>query len=109
MTQFQSEVTDGRGRVDASGEAVDRFATDRTSDVRSTADDAQSGRLRRGAMWGAGVGFLLGIIPLLISTIISAIAGALLAKASELRIERGALPRIRSRQGNKGQETTLAK
>jgi uncharacterized membrane protein len=92
MTQSRSEV-----------------APDRTSEARSTAAVAQSGRMRRGAIWGAGLGFLFGLFPLLVSTIISAIAGALLAKALEMRIEPGALPRIRSRQGSDGQGTTPAK
>ena len=54
-----------------------------------------SHRVRRGAMWGASIGFLLGLVPLLASTLMAAGIGALLARASEMRLEGGSAPRIR--------------
>jgi hypothetical protein len=54
-----------------------------------------SHRVRRGAMWGASIGFLLGLVPLLASTLMAAGIGAMLARASEMRIEGGSAPRIR--------------
>jgi hypothetical protein len=51
-------------------------------------------RVRRGAAYGAGVGFLVGLVPLLASTIIAAAVGGLIAKGSELRVERGSAPRL---------------
>jgi hypothetical protein len=54
-----------------------------------------SHRVRKGAIWGASIGFLLGLVPLLASTLMAAGIGALLARASEMRIEGGAAPRIR--------------
>ena len=56
---------------------------------------APSHRVRRGAMWGASIGFLLGLVPLLASTLMAAGIGAMLARASEMRIEGGSAPRIR--------------
>jgi hypothetical protein len=55
---------------------------------------ASEHRMRRGAAYGAGVGFLVGLVPLLASTVIAAAIGGLLAKASELRVERGTAPRL---------------
>ena len=54
-----------------------------------------SHRVRRGAMLGASIGFLLGLVPLLASTLMAAGIGAMLARASEMRIEGGSAPRIR--------------
>jgi len=51
--------------------------------------------VRRGAVWGARAGFLLGTISLLAFVIIGAVADAVIAKASKLRIEKGSAPRIR--------------
>jgi hypothetical protein len=47
-------------------------------------------------MWGALFGFMLGLIPLFMSTILAAAAGALLAKGSQLRIQAGSPVRIHS-------------
>jgi hypothetical protein len=55
---------------------------------------APSHRIRRGAVRGAGVGFILGLAPLMASTVMGAGIGAVLARASELRLE-GSAPRIR--------------
>jgi hypothetical protein len=54
-----------------------------------------SHRVRRGAVLGASIGFLLGLVPLLASTLMAAGIGAMLARASEMRIEGGSAPRIR--------------
>jgi predicted lipid-binding transport protein (Tim44 family) len=48
----------------------------------------------KGAMIGALAGFAMGLVPLLASTLIAAGAGALIAKATEFRVE-GSAPRIR--------------
>jgi hypothetical protein len=52
-------------------------------------------RVRRGAMRGACAGFLFGLVPLVGSILIGAAAGGIIAKASELRIEKGSAPRLR--------------
>jgi hypothetical protein len=49
----------------------------------------------RGAMYGALVGFVLGIIPMLASVFTAAGAGMLIVKASQVRIEGGSAPRLR--------------
>jgi hypothetical protein len=54
------------------------------------------GRVRRGAIWGGMLGFVLGLIPLFGSTIVFAIAGAVLAR-SAIRLEGGSAPRLRFR------------
>jgi hypothetical protein len=51
--------------------------------------------VRRGAMKGASFGFLFGLLPLAASTVAAAAAGGLLAKAAEVRIEKGTAPRLR--------------
>jgi uncharacterized membrane protein len=56
--------------------------------------------MRKGAARGAVVGFLLGMVPLVTSTIVGAGAGALVAKASQIRIEKGSAPRIRFGKSN---------
>jgi hypothetical protein len=54
-----------------------------------------SHKVRRGAILGAGVGFLVGLIPLVISTVAAAAAGSLIAKASQARFNKGTAPRLR--------------
>jgi hypothetical protein len=54
-----------------------------------------SDAVRKGAFWGACAGFLIGLVPLLASTVIGAGTGALMAKASQLRIQGGTAPRLR--------------
>jgi hypothetical protein len=51
--------------------------------------------VRRGAARGAFVGFLLGLMPLVASTLLGAAAGGVLAGASRLRFEKGSPPRFR--------------
>ena len=68
-------------------------ATSRTTGAGTTA--AAPHAVRRGAIKGAGVGFLFGLLPLVASTVAAAAAGGLLAKASELRLEKGSPPRLR--------------
>jgi hypothetical protein len=56
----------------------------------------QAGSLtKRAAIWGAGAGFLFGLVPLIASTLIGASAGVLIAKASRLRVERVTPPSVR--------------
>jgi hypothetical protein len=49
----------------------------------------------RGAMWGAVAGLVLGVVPMLASVLMSAGAGMLIVKASQIRLEGGTAPRIR--------------
>ena len=51
-------------------------------------------QVRRGAIWGALVGFVFGLVPLIASTLIGAIAGAVITRASRLRIDKVSAPRI---------------
>ncbi|HEX5139919.1 MAG TPA: hypothetical protein VFX19_03180 [Dehalococcoidia bacterium] len=68
----------------------------RVLDVPVSSDDDHL--VRRWAMWGGLAGFAAGLVPLLVSTILAAGLGALLAKASEVRLERGTAPRLRWRK-----------
>src|SRR5688500_4150519 len=52
--------------------------------------------IRKGALWGAMAGFVVGLVPLLTSTLLAATAGALIAKASHLRIQASSPVRIHS-------------
>jgi hypothetical protein len=81
-------------------------APDEMSESGRYADIARrSDRVRRGALWGAGFGFLMGLAPLTASIIMGTLTGALLAKASELRVEGGSPPRIHFAQRAEKQET----
>jgi hypothetical protein len=55
--------------------------------------------MARGAMWGALAGLVIGIVPMLASVLMSAGAGILFVKASQIRVEGGAAPRIRLEGG----------
>jgi uncharacterized membrane protein len=50
--------------------------------------------VRRTAVRGAFAGFLFGLIPLMASIGMGAMAGAVIAKASQVRIDRGRPPSI---------------
>ena len=88
----------------SSGEVKGMVLVDQGSPEDVTANPATRGPhlVRRGALWGACVGFLLGLVPLLASTLIAAAAGGLIAKASELRLEKGTAPRLRFAKHNNG-------
>jgi hypothetical protein len=60
--------------------------------------------VRKGALWGAGLGLILGLAPLLTSILIAAGAGALIGKASELRIEGASPPRLRFARRGAGEQ-----
>jgi uncharacterized membrane protein len=51
-------------------------------------------QVRRGALWGGLVGFALGLMPLVLSTLLGAVAGAVVTRATRLRIDRVSGPRI---------------
>jgi hypothetical protein len=51
-------------------------------------------RARRGALYGAGLGFMVGMIPLIMSTMMGAVAGLMIAKASRIRVDRVNPPSI---------------
>ena len=51
-------------------------------------------RAQRGALYGAGLGFMFGMVPLIMSTMMGAIAGLLIAKASRIRVDRVNPPSI---------------
>jgi uncharacterized membrane protein len=67
-------------------------------------DTIYRAQVRRGALWGGLAGFAFGLMPLLASTILGAIAGAMITRASRLRIDRVSAPRIhfarRMREGH---------
>ena len=50
--------------------------------------------VRRSAMWGAVAGFFVGLFPLIASIGMGAIAGAVIAKMSQMRLDRGRPPSI---------------
>ena len=50
--------------------------------------------VRTGATWGALAGFLVGVTSLMASILVGAGVGALLGKASQLRLDKGSPPRI---------------
>ena len=50
--------------------------------------------VRKGATWGALVGLLMGVTTLVASVMVAAAVGALLGKASQLRLDKGSAPRI---------------
>jgi hypothetical protein len=85
------------------GGVLDAFngSTDTTAGKDKEAPDyvdpgfRHSPRVRRGAMIGAFLGLVVGLIPLLTTVVFSTIAGALVARASEMHIERGNRPRVR--------------
>jgi hypothetical protein len=52
----------------------------------------QSHRVRAGILIGAGAGFILGLVPLIASTIFGGILGGLAVKAMDLRFDRGRMP-----------------
>jgi hypothetical protein len=79
----------------ASGEVKGIVLEEPSGDVSSSDRRTMSHPVRKGAMWGAGAGFVLGLVPLLASTLLGAAAGGLMAKASEIRLERGTAPRLR--------------
>ena len=77
-----------RGEVD--GRIIESLAT------ASSGTSSQEARLiRRGVKRGAMAGFLLGLVPLTAMTLMAAVAGGLIAKATLLRIEKGTAPRLR--------------
>ena len=57
--------------------------------------------VRKGATWGALAGLLVGATSLVASILVGAGVGALLGKASQLRVDKGSAPRIHfaERQG----------
>jgi len=50
--------------------------------------------VRKGATWGALAGLLVGVATLVGSILVGAGVGALLGKASQLRVDKGSPPRI---------------
>ena len=50
--------------------------------------------VRKGATWGALVGLFMGVTALVASVVVAAGVGALLGKASQLRLDKGSAPRI---------------
>ena len=78
------------------------FVDNGSSTEKLTTGTGNSHMVRRGALWGAGAGFLIGLVPLVASTIMAAALGGMLAKASELRIERGTAPRLRFAKRRQG-------
>jgi hypothetical protein len=89
----------------ASGE-VKGVVFDNTAEDGGASPTTPSKRVRRGAVWGASIGFLLGLVPLLASTLMAAGIGALLARASEVRIEGGTAPRIRFPKNRNSMQST---
>ena len=87
----------------ANEQAIDRMRDSSNGRMDETTEDAKtfvdfdfrhSTRVRRGAIVGAMLGMVVGLIPLLTAVICSTIAGALIARASEMHIERGSKPRV---------------
>jgi uncharacterized membrane protein len=86
------------GRPERSEDALrglENHAATVDEEVTVTEDETiYRAQVRRGAMWGAMVGFVFGLVPLLASTIIGAIAGAVITRASRMRIDKVSAPRI---------------
>ena len=61
--------------------------------------------VRKGAVWGAGVGLVLGLAPMITSILVAAGAGALVAKASEIRLEGGSAPRLHFAKRDTSEQT----
>ena len=51
-------------------------------------------QVRRGVARGAAAGFVVGLMPLMTMTLLGAIAGAMISRASRLRIQKVSGPRI---------------
>jgi hypothetical protein len=79
----------------SNGEVQGVVLTDQPSAGETQAMTPSAHNVRRGAVMGACAGFLIGLIPLLASTILAAAAGGIIAKATELRFEKGSPPRLR--------------
>lgn len=96
MQDSSSRVRLGRPeRTEDAFRSLENHAGDLEEDVTVTeADTIYRAQVRRGALWGAMVGFVFGLVPLLASTIIGAIAGAVIMRASRLRIDKVSAPRI---------------
>jgi len=66
-------------------------------EIESTAspdDMVYRRRAQRGVLYGAGLGFMFGMVPLIMSTMMGAIAGLVIAKASRIRVDRVNPPSI---------------
>ena len=63
-------------------------------DTKSSGESQYRRRAQRGVLYGAGLGFMLGMVPLIMSTLMGAIAGLLIAKASRIRVDRVNPPSI---------------
>jgi hypothetical protein len=63
-------------------------------DTKSPDESLYRRRAQRGALYGAGLGFMLGMVPLIMSTMMGAIAGLVIAKASRIRVDRVNPPSI---------------
>src|SRR5688500_17724839 len=95
---MQQQVSDKRGTdgvLDAFNGRMGEAAAERK--IEPTFVDAgfrHSARVRRGAIAGAMLGMIVGLIPMLTAVIFAAIAGALIARASEMHIDRGTKPSV---------------
>ena len=80
-------------------ERPDSFRQIDDSDIMDESDLEEVDRayrlqIRRGMARGAAAGFVLGLMPLTMMTILGAFAGTMITRASRLRIERVSGPRI---------------
>lgn len=84
------------GRPERSEDALRSLETETVEEEVTVTEDEviYRAQVRRGALMGGLVGFAFGLVPLLASTIVGAIAGALITRASRLRIDKVSAPRI---------------
>ena len=74
------------------------------SSAEDEVEERRMAGVRKGVVWGAAVGLLFGGMWLVASVIVGALGGALVAKALQVRIEKGAAPRLRFKSKPKPSE-----
>ena len=85
---------DRTSEVGASGQLRAMDSSDEMLPGEDSVAKRRRGAVRRGAVYGGWIGVLFGAAALLASVIIGVAVGALIGKATELRIEKGSAPRI---------------
>jgi hypothetical protein len=85
-----------RARIDRQADSFRPLEEDSYDEDAQLAEAEKVWRsqVRRGALWGAGAGFIFGLMPLVALTLLGAITGGLISRATHMRIDRVSAPRI---------------